>query len=62
MFASLVLAVLAIPVIANVTGRPYPAGEVRETLARQIGASVRWLDSVLFLLGEGVGEPVGGTA
>jgi malonyl CoA-acyl carrier protein transacylase len=46
----------AIPVVANVTGRSYEADRVRETLARQIGHSVRWLDSMLFLLDQGVTE------
>jgi len=45
----------AIPVVANVTGRPYD-GDVRATLAKQIGHSVRWLDTVLFLLDNGVTE------
>jgi malonyl CoA-acyl carrier protein transacylase len=44
----------AVPVVANVTGVPYASTAVRETLARQIGESVRWLDSVLFLLDRGV--------
>ncbi|MFI5177371.1 MAG: ACP S-malonyltransferase [Vicinamibacterales bacterium] len=44
----------AIPVVANATAQPYGAGAVQETLARQIGASVRWLDSMLFLLDQGV--------
>jgi malonyl CoA-acyl carrier protein transacylase len=46
----------AIPVVANVTGRPYEPDAVRDTLARQIGSSVRWLDSTLFLLDRGVTE------
>lgn len=46
----------AIPVIANVTGQPYDPEAVRETLGRQIGHSVRWLDSVLYLLDQGVTE------
>lgn len=44
----------AIPVVANVTGRPYEADQVRETLGRQIGHAVRWLDSMLFLFDRGV--------
>jgi malonyl CoA-acyl carrier protein transacylase len=40
----------ALPVMANSTGRPYTDDAVRDTLARQIGSSVRWLDSMLFLL------------
>jgi malonyl CoA-acyl carrier protein transacylase len=43
-----------VPVVANVTGRPYSADSLRETLAQQIGHSVRWLDSMLFLLDQGV--------
>jgi len=39
-----------IPVVANATARPYVAEAVRETLARQIGSSVRWLESMLWLL------------
>ena len=42
-----------IPVISNLTGQPYGA-DLHDTLARQIGHSVRWLDSMLFLLGHGV--------
>jgi malonyl CoA-acyl carrier protein transacylase len=45
-----------LPVIANVTGRPYDATRLRDTLARQIGHSVRWLDSVLYLLDHDVTE------
>ena len=44
----------AVPVIANVTGVPYTADDVRGTLAKQIGHSVRWLDTVRFLLQSGV--------
>jgi len=40
----------SVPVLANVTGKPYDGGQVREILSRQIGSSVRWLDSVLYLL------------
>jgi malonyl CoA-acyl carrier protein transacylase len=42
-----------IPVIANATGVPY-GPNVRDTLAEQIGSSVRWLDSMLYLLDQGV--------
>jgi malonyl CoA-acyl carrier protein transacylase len=44
----------AVPVISNVTGRPYDTSATRDTLARQIGNSVRWLDSMRFLLDAGV--------
>jgi len=44
----------AIPVIANATARPYDAAAVRPTLASQIASPVKWLDSVLFVLDQGV--------
>jgi trans-AT polyketide synthase/acyltransferase/oxidoreductase domain-containing protein len=40
----------SLPVISNVRARPYDADMVRATLAEQIGNSVRWLDSMLYLL------------
>jgi len=43
-----------IPVVANATGEPYAPDAVTETLGRQIGSAVRWLDSMLFLLDQGV--------
>jgi malonyl CoA-acyl carrier protein transacylase len=46
----------SIPVISNVTARPYPADAVRETLAGQIGHAVKWLDSMVFLLDHGATE------
>ena len=45
-----------VPVVANLTGRPYEPDALCQTLARQIGHSVRWLDSVRFLLAQGVTE------
>ena len=39
-----------IPVISNVSARPYDGSLVRQGLAEQIGRSVRWLDSILYLL------------
>ena len=39
-----------IPVISNVRARPYEGDMVRATLAEQIGNSVRWLDSMLYLM------------
>ena len=44
----------AVPVIANATALPYDTAAMRPTLARQIGSPVRWLDSVLYLLDQGV--------
>lgn len=43
----------SMPVISNVTAAPYTTDSTRETLARQIASSVRWLDSVLYLLDQG---------
>jgi malonyl CoA-acyl carrier protein transacylase len=45
-----------IPVISNATAKPYEAAAARETLARQIAHSVRWLDSMLYLLKAGATE------
>lgn len=44
----------SIPVIANVSAQPYPHDAVRDTLARQIGHSVRWLDTMHYLFDHGV--------
>jgi malonyl CoA-acyl carrier protein transacylase len=41
-----------IPVISNVTGKPYDADLLRQTLSEQIGNSVRWLDSIVYLLSQ----------
>jgi malonyl CoA-acyl carrier protein transacylase len=47
-----------IPVIANATARPYPTDNasesVRSLLARQITHSVRWTESIHFLIDKGV--------
>lgn len=43
-----------IPVVANVSARPYTsAAEVREGLARQVAAAVRWTESVRWLGAQG---------
>lgn len=42
-----------IPVISNVTARPYASDAVVETLARQIASPVKWSDSVQYLLALG---------
>lgn len=44
----------SIPVVANATSRLYEPDHVRETLASQIGSAVRWLDSMVWLLDQGV--------
>jgi trans-AT polyketide synthase/acyltransferase/oxidoreductase domain-containing protein len=45
-----------IPVIANVTGRAYPADGVADLLARQIAAPVRWHETLRELIRQGVTE------
>ena len=58
--APMAFAAPAIPVIANVTAQPYPAGNPSETvkslLVNQITHSVQWSDSVRFLIRQGVTE------
>jgi malonyl CoA-acyl carrier protein transacylase len=44
---------LTIPVIANVTARPYENGEAHEPLANQIASTVRWSESIQYLLAQG---------
>jgi malonyl CoA-acyl carrier protein transacylase len=39
-----------IPVISNVSGKPHEGDLVRQTLSEQIGNSVRWLETILYLL------------
>jgi len=39
-----------VEVVSNVSGRPYQGDQVRQTLSEQIGNSVRWLDSMLYLM------------
>ncbi|WP_230686949.1 ACP S-malonyltransferase [Catellatospora vulcania] len=43
-----------IPVIANVTARPYAPGEVARTLAAQVRNSVRWADTMRYLMAHGI--------
>lgn len=40
----------SIPVISNVTARVYQDDQVRQTLSEQIGNSVQWLESMLYLM------------
>ncbi|KXZ22255.1 ACP S-malonyltransferase [Bacillus nakamurai] len=42
---------LSIPVISNVTARPYEQARIKETLAEQISGTVNWTDSIRFLMG-----------
>src|SRR5205085_6109059 len=43
-----------VPVIANVTGGPYPheGGEIRQTLLRQMRSPVRWYETISYLLAQ----------
>lgn len=49
-----------VPVIANVSARPYEPGAIHDTIARQITSTVRWTESVQYLLALGArrGEAV----
>jgi malonyl CoA-acyl carrier protein transacylase len=40
----------SIPVLANVTGRPYQADAILDTLASQIASTVRWSDGMQYLM------------
>ena len=44
---------LQIPVISNVHARPYAEGSVAQNLTEQICASVRWAETIQFLLAKG---------
>ncbi len=41
---------LNVPVISNVTAKPYGDGEIRDNLARQITSPVRWQESIDYIL------------
>lgn len=47
---------LKIPVIANVTAQPYSIDTVSTLLAEQITSEVNWVDSIRYLLNQGVSE------
>jgi len=50
--AGVALAPLMLPVIANVTARPYRDDEIAHRLVQQIDHPVRWVESVRYLLQE----------
>jgi malonyl CoA-acyl carrier protein transacylase len=54
--ADFTLAPPRIPVVANLTAAPYDPSRIHETLSGQIAASVRWLDSIVFLTNQGVSD------
>jgi [acyl-carrier-protein] S-malonyltransferase len=44
-----------VPVISNVTAQPHgPPDDIRRRLVEQVTASVRWEDSIRYLLGQGL--------
>lgn len=43
-----------IPVISNVCARPYRASELRNNLVNQITGSVKWTETICYLMGQGV--------
>ncbi|MDO5976694.1 ACP S-malonyltransferase [Flavivirga jejuensis] len=45
-----------IPIISNVTARPYPTLELKKLLADQITSPVKWTESICYLMGKGVTE------
>jgi len=47
---------LQTPVISNVEARPYENHRIAEMLAAQIVSSVRWTESIRYLMGKGVSE------
>lgn len=42
-----------IPVIANVTAKPYAANDTTNLLTQQITSSVRWVDTIEYILAQG---------
>lgn len=48
----------AIPVIANVSATPYQHGDVVENLSKQITGSVRWVETIEYLLNDAAAKGV----
>ncbi|UCH94703.1 MAG: ACP S-malonyltransferase [Candidatus Aminicenantes bacterium] len=45
---------ITIPIIANVTARPYQQEEIKDNIIEQITTPVKWMDSIRYLLAKGV--------
>ena len=45
---------IKIPVIANITGKPYEQDKIKDTLAKQMVSSVYWTDSIRYMMARGV--------
>lgn len=45
-----------IPVISNVTAKPYQSNEIKTLLSKQIVSSVRWVESIEYLINQGETE------
>ncbi len=45
---------ITIPIIANVTARPYPPGDIKANIIEQITTPVNWNDSIRYLLARGI--------
>lgn len=44
------------PIISNVTATPYEPGKIKSTLGLQIGSPVQWMDSIRYLMGQGIDD------
>jgi malonyl CoA-acyl carrier protein transacylase len=43
-----------VPVIANLTARPYRSGRILEVLANQMASTVKWSESIQYLMAQGL--------
>ncbi len=51
--ASFEFSELTIPVISNVDAQPYEQNRIKENLVRQITSSVKWTESICYLMNQG---------